>query len=109
MSGEEEQDIIHKLEFVNDQERIHFATAQLGEQVRAFLVSPAGRYLHGRAKQQLDECKEKAIKCNPNSLFGRRKLKGAQHDAGVAEAFIQWCVDAIQEGEVSANELKYYR
>ena len=39
------------VEFINDQEREYFAEAHLGEQVRSFLVSPAGRYLHGRAKQ----------------------------------------------------------
>ena len=109
MSGEQEENVLHTLEFVDEQERAHFATAQLGEQVRAFLVSPSGRYLHGRAKQQLDICKESAIECNPNSLFGRRKLKRIQHDAGIAKAFIQWCTDALQEGDMSARQLQEYR
>jgi len=102
----ENTNLINTIEFVDRNERIHFAKAQLGEQVKDFLRGPAGRYLHGRAKQQLQECQEKALECNPFSLFGRRKLKALQHDAGVAKAFMSWCADAIQEGEHSYKELE---
>lgn len=106
--GVNDPSLINRLEFVDEQERIHFAKAQLGEQVRSFLLSPAGRYLHARAKLQLQECQQEALKCNPNSMFGRRKLSRIQHDAGIAECFIRWCADAIQEGEMSYNELQEY-
>lgn len=102
-------ELINTLEFVDAQERMHFAKAQLGEQLRMFLVSPAGRYLHGRAKQQLRQSEEEAINCNPDSFFGRRKLKRIKHDADVARAFMTWCADAIIEGEHSEKELQEYR
>lgn len=101
-------DLIKRLEFVDERERMHFAKAQLGEQVREFLTSPAGRYLHGRAKLQLQECMEDALDCNPHSFFGRRKLKRIQHDADVARKFMSWCADAITEGEMSYRELQEY-
>lgn len=100
--------LVNTLDFVNKSEQVHFARAQLGEQVRAFLRGPAGRYLHGRAKIQLQEAGERALDCNPFSLFGRRKLKKIQHDADVAKAFMSWCADAITEGEFSFRELQEY-
>lgn len=99
-------ELINRLEFVDDQERLYFAKAQLGEQIREFLVSPAGRYLHGRAKQQLQGCQEEALSCNPNSFFGRRKLSRIQRDAEVARSFMSWCADAITEGEYSYRKLQ---
>lgn len=101
-------ELINSLEFVDENERIHFARAQLGEQVREFLRGPAGRYLHGRAKQDLREAQEAALECNPYSIFGRRKLKKIQHQAGIARSFITWCADAIEEGEFSYRELENY-
>ena len=102
-------DLVNKLDFVDSNEQAHFARAQLGEQIREFLNGPAGRYLHGRAKLQLQDCREKALDCNPHSFFGRRKLKTIQHDAGIAKAFLTWCADAIQEGEFSFRELQAYK
>ena len=99
-------DLINTLDFVDQNERRHFAQAQLGEQVREFLCSPAGRYLHGRAKMELQEVKDKALECNPYSFFGRRKLKKIQHQAGIARAFMTWCSDAITDGEFSYRELE---
>lgn len=109
MTDINDSDLINKLDFVDNHERIHFAKAQLGEQVRTFLTGPAGRYLHGRAKQQLRECEEEALTCNPDSFFGRRKLKRIQMDAGIARAFMTWCADAITEGEHSYRELQEYK
>ena len=99
---------LKNLEFVDEQERSHFAKAQLGEQIRDFLASPAGRYLHGRAKILLRESQELALECNPDSLFGRRKLRRVQQDAAVARMFMTWCAEAITEGEMSFRELQNY-
>ena len=101
--------LVNTLEFVDSNERAHFARAQLGEQVREFLSQPAGRYLHGRAKQELQDAQELALDCNPDSFFGRRKLKKIQQKAGIARAFMSWCADAITEGEFSFRELDNYK
>ena len=103
-----DSELINTIDFVDGGEKAHFARAQLGEQIRRFLTDPAGRYLHGRAKLQLQEAGERALECNPFSFFGRRKLKKIQHDADVAKAFMSWCADAIQDGEFSFRELQEY-
>jgi len=104
-----DEESLNKIKFVDDRERLHFATARLGIQTIDFLNSPTGRYLHGRAKQQLEECKEEAIQCNPLSFFGRRKLLKIQHRAKLAESFMSWCADIITEGEMSEQELSEHR
>lgn len=95
--------------FIDENERLYFAQAKLANDVLLFLRSPVGRYLHGRAKQQYEEAKEGALKCNPNSFFGRRKLKKLQQEAAQAHCFMQWCTDIISEGEFATQELEQYR
>lgn len=95
--------------FVDEGERLHFETARLGNETLMFLRSNVGRYLHGRAKQELDEAKEAMSKCNVDSLFGRRKYKKHQRKAEIASMFIRYCTDIITEGEFSAQELENYR
>ena len=53
------------VEFVNEQERQYFAEAVLGEEVRQFLQSDVGRYLHGRAKGEYDRCRDKMFDLDP--------------------------------------------
>jgi len=97
------------INFVDQREREFFARAQLGQQVLDFLASNVGRYLHGRAKNELEQAQVDALECNPDSFFGRRKLKKIRHRADVARSFMTWCADAIQDGEVAYQELKQYR
>lgn len=97
------------LDFVDEKEREYFATAQLGEQVREFLVSPTGRLLHGRMKQRFEEAKTEALKCNVGSWWGRRKALGWQRQAEIAQSFMRILADTIIDGEHAYNELKSYR
>lgn len=102
-------ELINRLEFVDAKEREYFSQAQLGQQTRDFLISPVGRYLHGRAKEELDICKDEILECNPHSLFGRRKIAKIQRRANHASSFIRWCTDAIQEGDFAYQELSTHR
>lgn len=97
------------LEFVDDKEREYFATAQVGENVREFLTSPVGRLLHGRMKQQFEEAKLEALRCSPDSWWGRRQLRKWQRQADIAQSFMRILADAIIDGEHAYNELKTYR
>jgi hypothetical protein len=94
-----------QVEFVDEKEREYFARAKLGSDVEAFLQSDVGRYLHGRAKQEVTECQEQALDCNPNSWFGRRKLSKLQTRAATAENFMRWCADAIVDGRSAESQL----
>ena len=95
--------------FINEQEREYFAEAHLGEQVRSFLVSPTGRYLHGRAKQVVADGKDQLALLDPTTEEGVVSWKTIKQDMSNAESFMAWCADAIVNGDNAANQLEEYR
>jgi len=95
--------------FVSDQEREYFAEAHLGETVRSFLVGPVGRYLHGRAKQTISECKDKLADLDPTVKGGIAEWKTIKQDMANAESFMKWCSEAIVNGDNAASQLEEYR
>lgn len=97
------------IEFVNEQEREYFAEAVIGEEVRQFLVSDVGRYLHGRAKQEYDRCRDEMFDLDPYTPEGKAKYLNLKADAAAAAHFMRWCVDAISRGDQAATMLETYR
>lgn len=97
------------VEFVDEKEKELFARSHLGVKVRDFLESDVGRYLQGRAQQEIEQAQVDALECNPRTWWGRRKLMKLQEKAGVARSFVKWIVEAIQDGEVAYQELSEYR
>ncbi len=100
--------------FVDERERELFATAMLGEEVRKFLMNdPVGRYLHHRAKQQIQQAEIDALKVDPDGWRGwlqsRRKLRLIRQRADVARTFINWLAEAIMDGNNAEKELDDYR
>ncbi len=93
------------LDRFDDRERELYATMILREDVLEFLRSPVGRYLHGRAKLDLEAAKEDLLDCNPLSWWGRRKILKIQHRADVARSLMLYCVDAINDGNVAEKQL----
>lgn len=96
----------NKVEFVDDREREYFARARLGIDVETFLNSSTGRFLHGRARMEIEECKNDMLDCNPNSWLGRRKLTKLQQRAATARLFMAWCAEAIIDGRLAHKELE---
>jgi len=109
MANAADTDLVNTLAFADDRERTLFAKAQLGVQIREFLVSPTGRYLHGRAQQEIEACKNEAIECSADSFFGRRKLKKIQTRCEIAQNFISWLADALVESDHATHEFENYR
>ncbi len=97
------------IEFVDEQERAYFAEAMVGEEVRQFLLSDTGRYLHGRAKQEYDRCRDEMFDTDPYTPEGKRKWLKLKADAQAAKWFMRWCVEAIQNGENAEVMLDNYR
>lgn len=97
------------VEFIDNKEREYFARAKLGEDVLSFLRGPVGRYLHGCAKQELEAHRDALETCNIDSIFGRRKLRRLQKKADAARYFMQWCTEAIQDGDAAFQEIQDYR
>jgi hypothetical protein len=95
--------------FVSEQEREYFAEAHLGETVRSFLVSSTGRFLHGRAKGVIAEGKDKLADLDPTTPEGVAEWKAIKQDMANAESFMQWCAEAIVNGDNAASQLEEYR
>lgn len=96
--------------FISEQEREYFAEAHLGEQVRDFLVSPVGRYLHGRAKQIVADGKDKLADLNdPTTPEGVVSWKSIKQEMANAESFMKWLAEAMINGDNAAMQLKEYR
>jgi len=91
------------VEFISDTERAYFEEARLGNTVRDFLVSDVGRYLHGRARIQLQEAQTSLVHCKPE------ELADLQRKAQQAETFMSWLAEAITNGEAAYTSLKEYR
>ena len=97
------------IKFIDEREREYFVQAKMGQDVLDFLRSPIGRYLHGCAKQEVEELRDALEKVNPDSIWGRRKLRRLQLKAKAARHFMTWCAEAIQVGEMAYRELDEYR
>lgn len=102
-----------EIEFIDEKERELFARFELGEQVREFLQSSVGRYVHGRAKQQLEQAREDALAVEVDGwrgwLIAKRRLRRIRQQAEVARSFMKWMADAIVDGNQAATELAEYR
>lgn len=102
-------DRIEQIQFIDKNEQDYFAQAKLGEDIREFLVSAPGRYLHGCAKQEIEQYRDALEKCNPDSIFGKRKIRRLQKRAEAGRFFMTWCAEAIQVGEMAYQQLEEYR
>lgn len=102
-----------QVQFVDEKERELFATVLLAEDVREFLGSSVGRYLHHRAKQQILQAEIDSLAIDPDGLRGwlyaRRKLRIARQRAATARCFINWLGDAIVDGNNAEAALREYR
>ena len=107
MAAAEER--VRDVQFVDKAEQQYFAQAKIGNDVYDFLHSPVGRYLHGCAKQEVEELRDALEKCNPDTFWGRRKIRRLQVKAKAARYFMTWCAEAIQVGEFSYRQLEEYR
>ena len=88
-----------RLEFINEQEREYFAEAVIGQEIRQFLVSSTGRFLHGRAKSEYDRCRDKMLDLDPYTPEGKKEYLRLKAEAWAAAHFMQWCVDAMLNGD----------
>jgi hypothetical protein len=105
----DQEQMLANVQFVDEKEREFFAEASLGIQVWQFLQSPAGRYLHGRAKLELEIVKDEMLELNPYSFFGRRKYKALKIRQTTAQNFMSWCAQAITDGIAAEKQLEEYR
>jgi hypothetical protein len=107
--------LTENVSFADELERELFARAKLGEQVRAFLETPVGRYLHGRARTEMQQCEVDALEALMEfdiplwgRVIGRRKLRKIRQRSESAKNFVRWLADAIIDGDHASKELDEY-
>lgn len=95
-----------QLRFINDAERQYFAEAVIGEEMRQFLVSSVGQFLHGCAKSEYDRCRDRMFDLDPYTQEGKKEYMNLKADAWAASHFMQWCGEAIQNGNTAGTMLE---
>ena len=96
---------LQRIEFANERERELFTEARFGETVRSFLVSEVGRYLHGRAVGEVQECQDKCLELDPDEPGFEIEFRKLKQKAHHAETFMRYLADALQNGELAAQQL----
>jgi hypothetical protein len=74
----------------------------LGEQAEAFLASPLGKYLVGRAEAEVEEGVEALKRADPEDA---KAIRAIQTIIARAESFQYWLAEAIMAGENAQQEL----
>ena len=102
-------DPTQQLDFINEQEQQFFAEAVIGLKAREFLTSEIGQFLHGCAKAEYAECRDKMFDLDPYTAKGKQKYLKLKADAWAASHFMTWCVEAMNRGdeaEVMLNDMR---
>lgn len=97
------------IDFISDKERELFEEARLGVDLQSFLNQTAGRYLHERARNDLERIRNELQTLNPFEKGGRTQWEDLQREAWCAEHFLLWCVEAIRNGNESRVNLESFR
>ena len=94
-------DSFEDLQFTSDAQRLYFAEARLGIEVEDFLRSDIGKLLQHRAVQQYEDAKEIMCHLNIDSTADQSTYKHQKFQLELANQFLQWCAEAIQNGHTS--------
>ena len=90
------------IEFRSEEDRALFAEAKLGHEAQMFLSSDLGRLLQGRAKVDIETAKDELVRV---SCYETQTIETLQFNARVAEQFIRWVGEAIQNGHYAEQQL----
>ena len=96
------------IEFVNQSEREFFEEARLGVMAMDFLRGEIGRYLHGRAKAQVEEARNEIMTLNPFDPADQIQIALHQKNAATGDSFMRWLTDLIQNGQLAEQQLSEY-
>lgn len=89
-------------QFISQEEEVLFAEAVLGDAAVTFLNSELGQLLRGFASQAREKAKEALTKVDPDHAA---KIRELQMRAAVADQFVKFVAEAVQQGEIAHNAL----
>lgn len=99
-------DSFDDLQFTSISQRTYFTEARLGLEVEDFLRSNTGKILQHRAIQQCEEAKQAMCDLDVDDPTDRVTYKRHRFKMAVADQFLRWCVEAIQNGQTSEQLVK---
>ena len=91
---------------LTEQQQMQFAEATLGEECKNFIQSNVGRYIQGRAKMELEECKSGLLNLERLDPDFDVRYEQLRQKAGCALLFTQWMIEAITDGEAAYQQLQ---
>ena len=94
------------VEFEDAREEALVRLAANGQDVQAFLDSPAGRFVIGCAVQESVELEQAMARCSTWGPLGRRKLRRLQQKHAAIELSIGWLTEAVRLGIASERQLE---
>lgn len=103
MEGSEVNPDLGDVVFRNDDERVLFEEARLGQEAIAFLHTPLGRWLRAVADQEKQEAMETLLDVDYTNGM---QIAHYQMKAKIAECFVRWIGEAIQNGRVAEQQLE---
>ena len=89
------------LQFTSESQRNYFIEARLGQAVEDFLHSDVGKLLHHRAIKQYEDAKQGMCELDIDSQVDQGVYKTLKFQLKLADQFMSWCAEAIQNGQTS--------
>ena len=77
--------------------------ARMGVDAEAFVRTPLGRFLVGKADREIAEATTELIAADPEDAKANRELRNRIH---VASMFREWMRDAIEIGHAAHDQLQ---
>ena len=92
--------------FRGNDDRLLIAESMLGEDAAEFVKSDLGRYLIGRANQEIEDAVELLKK---TASWRRNRIAQLQHNIRVAESAKEWILECIVSGKTALAALERRR
>lgn len=89
-----------------DEHKMLLAEAMLGQDAEDFLRSDVGRYLIGRADQEIQEAQQKLATVSP---WRRRRIQELQAQIWRAQSVKGWLIEVINAGRSAEQALEEAR
>lgn len=87
-----------------DQEVDQFLNiARLGIDAEAFMSTPIGRFINGKAQAELDQAMNELVDADPDDAKANRDIRNRIH---VVSMFLNWIGEAIAAGNEAHRNLK---
>lgn len=103
-----DEDALNEIQeiFNGSDDRLLVAESVLGEDAAEFVKSDLGRYLIGRANQEIADAVEVLKKTYP---WRRNRIAQLQHKISVAESAKEWLLECIVSGKTALAALERRR